>query len=219
MRGERDNSPLQHRTFLSAMSQAGTLPAIPSPAPAASGRIPGSKAMWVGIFCEVTEFALMFAVYFVARAHHPEIFRNGPAQLSLLAGTGYTLMLLTSGWCVARALHAMRASRQRACLQWMMGAFVFGLGYPVIKLFEVRWNLAHGLNGDAGVFIVTYYYLSFNHLIHVFWGLLGMIWVMLRTGTGSYSAEEHSGLESFAVYWHTTDIIWLMIFPLFYVLR
>ena len=75
------------------------------------------------------------------------------------------------------------------------------------------------LNGDAGVFIVTYYYLSFNHLIHVFWGLLGMIWVMLRTGTGSYSAEEHSGLESFAVYWHTTDIIWLMIFPLFYVLR
>ena len=175
--------------------------------------------MWVGIFCEVTEFALMFAVYFVARAHHPEIFRNGPAQLSLLAGTGYTLMLLTSGWCVARALHAMRASRQRACLHWMMGAFVFGLGYPVIKLFEVRWNLAHGLNGDAGVFIVTYYYLSFNHLIHVFWGLLGMIWVMLRTGTGSYSAEEHSGLESFAVYWHTTDIIWLMIFPLFYVLR
>ena len=53
----------------------------------------------------------------------------------------------------------------------------------------------------------------------MFWGLLGMIWVMLRTGTGSYSAEEHSGLESFAVYWHTTDIIWLMIFPLFYVLR
>lgn len=200
-----------------AVSQVSVLPA-PSVTPA-KGRIPGSKAMWVGIFCEVTEFALMFAVYFVARAHHPEIFRKGPEQLSLLAGTGYTLMLLTSGWCVARALHSMRASRQRACLLWLAGAFVFGLGYPVIKLFEVRWNLAHGLNGDAGVFIVTYYYLSFNHLIHVFWGLLGMIWVMLRTGTGSYSAEEHSGLESFAVYWHTTDIIWLMIFPLFYVLR
>ena len=197
------------------VSYAATLP----DAPPATGRIPGSKAMWVGIFCEVTEFALMFAVYFIARAHHPEVFRAGPERLSLLAGTGYTLMLLTSGWCVARALHAMRAGRQKASLRWLLGAFVFGLGYPVIKLIEVRWNLAHGLNGDAGVFIVTYYYLTFNHLIHVFWGLLGMIWVMLRTGTGSYSADEHSGLEAFACYWHATDIIWLMIFPLFYVLR
>jgi cytochrome c oxidase subunit 3 len=197
------------------VSYAATLP----DASTATGRIPGNKAMWVGIFCEVTEFALMFAVYFIARAHHPEVFRAGPERLSLLAGTGYTLMLLTSGWCVARALHAMRAGRQKASLRWLLGAFVFGLGYPVIKLIEVRWNLAHGLNGDAGVFIVTYYYLTFNHLIHVFWGLLGMIWVMLRTGTGSYSADEHSGLEAFACYWHATDIIWLMIFPLFYVLR
>lgn len=191
---------------------------LPAPPPGA-GRIPGNKAMWVGIFCEVSEFALMFAVYFVARAHHPEAFRAGPAQLSLLAGTAYTLMLLTSGWCAAHAVHAMRAARQAACLRWLLAAFVFGLGYPLVKLFEVRWNLAHGLDGDAGVFVVTYYYLTFNHLIHVFWGLLGLIWVMLRTATGSYSAEEHVGLEAFACYWHTTDIIWLMIFPLFYVLR
>lgn len=187
------------------------------PAPSA-GRIPGNKAMWVGIFCEVTEFALMFAVYFVARAHHPEVFAAGPARLSLLAGTGYTLMLLTSGWCVAHAVHAMRASRQQACLRWLTGALLFGLGYPVIKLIEVRWNLAHGLDGSAGIFVVTYYYLTFNHLIHVFWGLLGLGWVMLRTGTGSYSADDHVGLEAFACYWHTTDIIWLMIFPLFYLL-
>lgn len=192
-----------------------TLPAHPT----LGGRIPGSKAMWVGIFCEVTEFSLMFLVYFVARAHHPEAFRSGPLQLSLLAGTAYTLMLLTSGWCVGRAVHAMRASKQQACLRWLLGAFLFGLGYPVIKLFEVRWNLAHGLDGEAGIFFVTYYYLTFNHLIHVFWGLLGMIWVMVRTGTGSYSAAEYVGLEAFACYWHTTDIIWLMIFPLFYVLR
>ncbi|MBS0553379.1 MAG: cytochrome c oxidase subunit 3 family protein, partial [Proteobacteria bacterium] len=84
--------------------------------------------MWVGIFCEVTEFALMFAVYFIARAHHPEVFAAGPARLSLLAGTGYTLMLLTSGWCVAHAVHAMRASRQQACLRWLTGALLFGLG-------------------------------------------------------------------------------------------
>ena len=199
--------------------------AAPLPLPASVtgspsiGRIPGSKAMWVGIFCEFTEFALLFAVYFIARAHNPEAFAAGPGRLSLLAGTGYTLMLLTSGWCVARAVHAMRKGERARCLRWLGAAFVFGLGYPAIKIFELQRNFALGLDGSAGVFIVTYYYLTFNHLIHVFWGLLGMIWVMLRTATGTYSAEEYSGLESFAVYWHTTDIIWLMIFPLFYVLR
>nr|WP_251199458.1 cytochrome c oxidase subunit 3 family protein [Aromatoleum aromaticum] len=183
------------------------------------GRIPGNKAIWVGIYCEVTEFVLMFLVYFIARAHHPGSFSGGPAQLSLLAGTAYTVALLTSGYCVARGLVAMRRARRQACLRWLAAAFVIGAIYPLVKFFEVRWNLANGLDGDAGVFFVTYYYLTFNHLVHVFWGLLGLLWVMVRTGTGSYTAEEHDGLEAFACYWHTTDIIWLMIFPLFYMLR
>ena len=194
-----------------------TAPA-PLPAQPGAGRIPGSKAMWVGIFCEITEFALLFAVFFVARAHHPEAFQAGPERLSLLAGTGYTLMLLTSGWCVARALHAMRRGDRRATVRWMLAGFVFGLGYPTIKVFELQRNFALGLDGSAGVFIVSYYYLTFTHLVHVFWGLLGMMWVIVRTGLGAYTTEEHSGLEAFACYWHVTDMIWLMIFPLFYLL-
>jgi cytochrome c oxidase subunit 3 len=192
--------------------------APPSALPAATGRIPGSKAMWVGIFCEITEFALLFAVFFVARAHNPEAFQAGPGRLSLLAGTGYTLMLLTSGWCVARALHAMRKGQRRTCLRWMVAGFVFGLGYPAIKIFELQRNFAQGLDGSAGVFVVSYYYLTFTHLVHVFWGLLGMLWVITRTGFGAYTQDEHSGLEAFACYWHVTDMIWLMIFPMFYIL-
>ena len=199
-------------------------PTVPTSAPAplpaqpGAGRIPGSKAMWVGIFCEITEFALLFAVFFIARAHHPEAFQAGPERLSLLAGTGYTLMLLTSGWCVARALHAMRRGDRRATVRWMLAGFVFGLGYPAIKVFELQRNFALGLDGSAGVFIVSYYYLTFTHLVHVFWGLLGMLWVITRTGFGAYTQEEHSGLEAFACYWHITDMIWLMIFPMFYIL-
>ena len=204
-----------------AVSLPPTVPtSAPAPLPAqpGAGRIPGSKAMWVGIFCEITEFALLFAVFFIARAHHPEAFQAGPERLSLLAGTGYTLMLLTSGWCVARALHAMRRGDRRATVRWMLAGFVFGLGYPAIKVFELQRNFALGLDGSAGVFIVSYYYLTFTHLVHVFWGLLGMMWVIVRTGLGAYTPDEHSGLEAFACYWHVTDMIWLMIFPLFYLL-
>lgn len=192
------------------------LAAIPVPA---NRRIPGNKAIWVGIYCELSEFALMFLVYFIARAHHPEAFLDGPARLSTLAGVANTLIMLTSSYFVARAVVAMRADRLRTCLHWLTLALITGIGYPVVKTLEVRWNLAHGVTGDGNVFHMTYYYLTITHLVHVFWGLLGVLFVMARTAMGAYSSKDYGGLEAFACYWHITDLIWLMIFPLFYVLH
>nr|MBP6243253.1 hypothetical protein [Chromatiaceae bacterium] len=88
----------------------GNLPATASPEFRDTG-IPGNKAIWVGIFAEMTEFALMFFVYFIARAHHPEAFHQGPAKLWTLAGIVNTLVMLTSSFMVASALHAIRADR------------------------------------------------------------------------------------------------------------
>ena len=92
------------------------------------------------------------------------------------------------------------------------------LGYPVTKYLEIDWNLAHGIDGQAGVFVGAYYYLTLNHLVHASWGILGMFWVVVRHLGGAYSAEDYGGLEALASYWHATDIIWLVIFPFFYVL-
>ncbi len=184
------------------------------------GHIPGYKAMWVGIYAELTEFALMFIVYFVARAHHPDTFSAGSQTLSTVAGTANTLIMLTSSFFVARAVWAIRANRLKQCERWLFAALLTGLGYPLVKFFEIRWNLTHGLDAhDGNIFHMTYYYLTYNHLVHVSWGLLAMMWMIVRVRTRAYSAEEHAGLVSFASYWHATDLIWLMIFPLFYVLR
>lgn len=184
-----------------------------------AGRIPGNKGIWVGIFCVLVEFLLLFNVYFIAKAHHPEAFLNGPSQLATVAGTGITLLLLTSGYCMVKAVEAIRRDRRAATLRWILAAIALGCGYPVVKFFEIRWNLEHGIDGAAGIFYTVYYYLTFNHLVHVSWGILGLGWAAARTALGVYSAADHDGLEAAAVYWHTTDIIWLMIFPFFYVLR
>lgn len=183
------------------------------------GWIPGSKAIWVGIYVELTEFALMFLVYFVARAHNPDAFGAGVQKLSTLAGTTNTVIMLTSSYFVARAVWAMRGARAASCLGWLIAALVTGLGYPLVKFFEVRWNLDHGLDGGGDVFQMAYYYLTFNHLVHVSWGLLGLMWIIFRTSVGGYTANDHAGIVAFASYWHATDLIWLMIFPLFYVLH
>jgi cytochrome c oxidase subunit 3 len=183
------------------------------------GRVPGNPGIWVGIFCVLVEFLLLFCVYFVAKAHYREAFLTGPDKLATIAGVVITLLLLTSGYCMVKAVEAMRRDEREATFRWLLLAIVLGIGYPIVKFFEIRWNVAHDIDGRAGIFYTVYYYLTLNHLVHVSWGLLGLGWVGVRTLLGVYSARDYGGLEAAAMYWHTTDVIWLVIFPFFYVLR
>ncbi len=184
-----------------------------------TNRVPGNSGIWVGIFCVLVEFLMLFVVYFIAKAHHPEAFQSGPDKLATVAGVTITMLLLTSGYCMVKAVESIRREASTRAFRWILLAMLLGCGYPLVKFFEIRWNIAHGVDGRTGIFYTVYYYLTLTHLVHVFWGLLGLSWVALRTNRGIYSSEEYSGLEAAAVYWHTTDIIWLVIFPFFYVLR
>lgn len=178
--------------------------------------VPGHRAMWVAICLEFVEFTVFFAVYFSARWHHPQAFQAGAQRLWTMGGVLITLAMISSGWMLTRALRAMRSARRRDALHWMLAAMAVGALYPVTKFAEWRWNASHGLDASAGIFVVVYWYLTINHFIHASWGLLGMAWCTARVATGGYSPEDHRGLQSLATYWHATDLVWLMLFGLFY---
>lgn len=195
------------------------IPLNEAPAEAVSkGRVPGNKGIWVGICCEFVEFIVLFVVYFVARAHFPDAFEQGANRLSRLSGTVITLLMVTSSFFIACSVATMRAGQQRRSLYWLIAGLIVSLGYPIAKYFEIQWNLAHGITGESGIFFTVYYYLTFNHLVHATWGILGILWVLARHLFGGYSPEDYAGLEALACYWHATDIIWLVIFSFFYVL-
>lgn len=181
-------------------------------------RIPGNKGIWVGITCEFVEFAVLFAVYFIARAHFPDAFHAGAQRLNIIAGTSITLLMITSSYCIACSVNAIRQAKHQAAVTWLITGLIIALGYPVAKVLEIDWNLAHGINGESGIFFTVYYYLTFNHLVHATWGILGILWVLARLLFHGYTADDYAGLEALASYWHATDIIWLVIFPFFYVL-
>jgi len=183
------------------------------------GRIPGNLAIWVGILSEMSEFAMMFIVYFIAKVHHPELFYEGPTRLNTLAGTLNTLVLLTSSYCVAKAMVAIRRDQQRLCVRWLLRAVLAGGIYLVIKLLEFRWNAQQGIHSDTNLFYTVYYYMTFNHLLHVGWASIAVLWVAIRVRMGIYTAAQHEGLEAVASYWHMIDLAWIVIFPLLYVLR
>ncbi|ODU58039.1 MAG: cytochrome C oxidase subunit III [Comamonadaceae bacterium SCN 68-20] len=177
---------------------------------------PGYKAMWIGICLECLEFTVFFAVYFTARWHYPQAFQEGPTRLSTLSGLCITLAMVSSGFMLTRVVHHLEAGRRQRATAWMAAALATGLLYPVLKIFEWQWNLAQGLDASAGIFVVVYYYLTINHFIHACWGLMGMAWVLVGLCAGGYGADDCRGPQALAIYWHATDLVWLMIFALFY---
>lgn len=181
--------------------------------------IPGNMAIWAAILSEMTEFAVMFIVYFLAKVHQPDVFYDGPTRLNTTAGTANTLIMLTSSFFVVRAIMAMREDKQRESAQWLWAAVLCGVLYLVIKYFEYQWNTEQGLNTETNLFYGVYYYVTFNHLLHVGWGSAAIVWVIFRIKTGIYTKDEHEGLINVALYWHMIDLAWITIFPLLYVIR
>lgn len=181
--------------------------------------VPGNWAIWAAILAEMSEFAIMFIVYFIAKAHHPEIFSEGPLRLNTLAGTSNTLIMLTSSFFVVRAVMAIRENKPEASARWLWGAVISGVLYLIIKYFEYQWNTAQGLETETNIFYAVYYYVTFNHFLHVGWGTAAIIWVIYRLNTNIYTKEDHEGLLNVAVYWHMIDLAWITIFPLLYVIR
>ena len=181
--------------------------------------IPGNGAVWVAILSEMSEFGLMFLFFFLAKTHYPQVFADGPAMLNTTAGMLNTLALLSSSYFVARSVYSIKRDDVRRAIFWMWMAFGAGIAYLIIKYWEYRWNIAHGYEVGTNMFFAAYYYMTFNHFLHVGWGSGALLWGIIRLRNGGYTAENHEGLESIASYWHMIDLAWIIIFPLVYVIQ
>lgn len=201
------------------MDRSLTIPSFAKERSQESTKVPGNMAVWVLIFAELSEFALFFILFLVAKAHQPEMFHQGPANLNTTAGLLNTLILISSSFCIARAVRAIRLNNRKASLNWLGLCLLGGAAYCGIKTWEYYWNEAQGINGRLDVFYSFYYYLTFNHLLHVLVGMCTVLWATARTYYNAYSAEDYEGLEATACYWHMIDLAWIIIFPLLYVLR
>ena len=130
-----------------------------------------------------------------------------------------TLILITGSFFVARAVSAIKKDQRRTTILFLWLTFVMGATYCVVKLWEYQWNVQSGFDSSSNYFFGVYYYLTFNHFVHVLMGMSVILWVTIGMHMGHYNSKHHSTLESAGLYWHMIDLVWLVIFPLLYVLR
>lgn len=180
---------------------------------------PGDFAIWIFIMAELLVFAIFFSVYAFTRAGHVEMFNAAQLTLDRNLALVNTLTLITSSYFVVRAVASMREDQPRQTFYWLLAAIVCGLLFLVVKSHEYAEHYRHGINLRTNLFFMFYFSLTFFHFMHVILGMVILSANAVKTRAGAYTAEDHTGLETGASYWHMVDMVWLILFPLIYVMR
>lgn len=174
--------------------------------------------MWFFILAELTVFGIFFIAFAYARTRQIDVFNAAQLQLDRTSGFVNTLLLVTSSYFVVNAVTAIEAGNGRVCSKWLLAAIACGLAFIVLKLLEFIAKYDAGITMSTNTFYMFYLFLAFFHFMHVILGMIILASVALKAWQGGYSID-HDGVETGAAYWHMVDLVWIILFPLIYVLH
>lgn len=181
--------------------------------------LPGDLAIWLIILLELATFALLFGTYAVVRGMDPELFNASQLTLDRSKGLINTWLLIGGSWCVVRAVQAIGADARSAGLRWLLAAQACGLAFLVFKLREYGAKFDAGIDLETNRFYLFYFLLTGFHFFHVLAAMVFLAILSFHTWRGDYGPGRLHALETGATFWHMVDLLWIVLFPLVYLMR
>lgn len=178
--------------------------------------LPGEAGVWVFLFGDMVVFGLLFGVYLHSRAGAPELFARSQTLLDRDLGVLNTCLLLTSSLLVASVVRAARAGSSRTARVLLVAGWLCGAGFVVVKAFEYHAKLSVGITPNTDGFFLLYYVLTGVHLFHV---LVGLAMLAALSFAVDHPVRRRILLEGGSCFWHMVDLLWIVIFPLVYLVR
>lgn len=173
--------------------------------------LPGNPIMWVLIISELLVFGAFFLGFGVARALDVPTFRAGQALLDIRLGGLNTLILITSGWLAALAVQARIRDERRLARLLLAGAMALGIAFLVVKGIEYQSKFELGYGLDSDTFFTLFFLMTGFHAMHVAMGVLVLAIVAWK--------DTVVNLETGTAFWHMVDLVWLILFPIVYLVR
>ena len=184
-----------------------------------SPRLAGDLAVWLIILAELLAFGILFLSYAFARTFDVALFDASQRTLDLNSGAINTALLITGSWCVVRAVQAVKQDASGPGARWLLAALVCGSGFVVIKLMEFAAKAQAGIDLSTNTFYMFYILLTGFHFFHVLAAMVFLTILLVKTRAGHYGQHNHHALETGAAFWHMVDLLWIVLFPLIYVMR
>jgi nitric oxide reductase NorE protein len=178
--------------------------------------LPGEQGVWVFILIDMSFFCVIFASFVHERAGAADVFFRSQLSLDVELGLINTVLLLTSSWLVALATHAAPGKPRRKIRSILGFAVLCGAAFAAIKIAEYTILIRAGISPLTNDFFMFYFFISCIHLVHVLAGMVVLAVVVGKRGGEVLLVSERSSLDSAATYWHMVDLIWVMIFPMLY---
>lgn len=187
----------------------------------------GAKlGMWLFLFTEILLFGGLFILFSLYMHRYPTEFYNASQELDVLMGSINTVVLISSSLLVALAISALMQGKTVLSRHFLVWTIVCAGLFLVIKYFEWSGKYHHGIwpatemlaqrpQGEQ-IYFALYFAMTGLHGLHVLIGMAVLGWVYWLIGKGSVTPEYFVTLENAGLYWHLVDLIWIYLFPLFY---
>jgi cytochrome c oxidase subunit 3 len=190
----------------------------------------GAKiGMWLFLLTELLLFGGMFLIYGAYRYMNNEDFHAAGQGMNTIIGAFNTVILLTSSLTVAMSITALQKGNKRLSITLLGFTIFFAVWFLINKYFEWSHEIRNGiypkspelLNRSQGeiLFFGLYYVMTGIHGIHVIIGIVILSFMVSFIARDKVTPADYSKLENSGLYWHLVDIIWIFLFPLFYLLR
>ena len=190
----------------------------------------GKLGMWLFIFTELLLFGGLFIVYSIYRYLNPEAFRLAGEELDMFIGAFNTVILLVSSMTIAMSTSSLQLKNKKLTISLILITLVLALVFLVNKYFEWGLKFEHGifpgsehLTTDFGqgeiLFFGLYFVMAGLHALHIIAGMVIMGAALYKVQKGTVNADRPLLLENAGLYWHLVDLIWIFLFPLFYLIH
>lgn len=189
----------------------------------------GSRiGMWLFLYTEIILFGGLFVLYAAYYHEYPRAFAEYGKELNRVIGALNTVVLLVSSFTVAASLTALRLRAKRLCQGLLIASLGCGVLFLVNKYFEWQHKFAVGLYPNSpdlaaappgkNIFFGLYYVITGLHALHVVIGMTLLAISLVLVLRNRITADRFTVLENSGLYWHLVDLIWIFVFPLFYLI-
>jgi cytochrome c oxidase subunit 3 len=185
--------------------------------------------MWLFIFTEILLFGGLFIVYTIYRYLNPIAFHLAHEELSVAMGFINTVILLISSATVAMSITAIQKGNKKLSMIFVGVTLILALAFLVNKYFEWGSKFEHGMypgsdlmdmlsKGDM-LFYSLYFFMTGLHGVHIIVGMVLLTITLFKIKNNQVRSDKYALLENSGLYWHLVDLIWIFLFPLFYLIH
>jgi nitric oxide reductase NorE protein len=182
-------------------------------------RLPGDSGVWAFIIADMGAFALFFLIFTVGRMEAPALYENARQQLDVTLGLLNTIILLTSSFFMVRAVEAAREGIRTKVTVNLALAILIGLGFAVTKIIEYKAKGAAGIGLTTNEFYTYYFAFTGIHFLHFVIGIGALAMMLVKARADVLDTKFRVWIESVGCYWHMVDLLWIMLFPMLYLMR